>query len=105
LKKVAAEFQVNIHAAYPTIIKRMRQRGPTINIDIDSNPQTQARQGNTHQQTTIELPSSQFNLQSMGVDPSKLRGLDPRMLQSILNKANTTGGNGGISQQSSIGNF
>ncbi|KAI3415966.1 hypothetical protein GPALN_005525 [Globodera pallida] len=31
--------------------------------------------------------SALFNLQSMGVDASKLRGLDPRALQSILSKA------------------
>lgn len=33
---------------------------------------------------------NQFSLQSMGVDTSKLKGLDNRTLQSILSKANTS---------------
>ncbi|KAL3089391.1 hypothetical protein niasHT_030258 [Heterodera trifolii] len=49
----------------------------------------QRNQQQQQQSTSQAAPGCQFNLQSMGVDPSKLRGLDPRALQSILSKANT----------------
>lgn len=105
--EAAAAFNVDLNSAYSRVIKGgggMHQR--EINQPTGTSSQPTQSQPTAMGQANQENPQQQqpqFNLQSMGVDPSKLRAIDQRMLQSFLTKANSAVNLFGIQQPQGTG--
>lgn len=87
LCKAANSFNVDLHASYLQMAQRLH-----VGTSKESTSQERQENAETTKQQQHESISHRFNLKSMGVDPTKLKSLDPRRLQSILSKANVSTG-------------